>query len=107
MVLRNRSKKVYIRSDTFAVEGRDRMWGFGRALVFRISWSTDPNCAMDYEGLTRGVWAGDRFDIVKLATSQADEGSAEWTDVTQEVKDEIIAIAKSHCGDNWLKWAAR
>ena len=49
---------------------------------------------MSYEGLTRGVWAGDRFDVVRLVTHPA-ASVAGWTDVTQEVKDEMIAIIKA------------
>lgn len=107
VVLRNLSKNVFVRSDTFSVNGRDPVWGFGRALVFRISWSTDPSCAMRYEGLTRGVWAGDRFDVVSLATFQTESDAADavWKNVTQEVKDEMIAIVKSDYGDNWERWA--
>lgn len=101
MVLRNLSKKAYVRSDTFSIDGSDPVWGFGRALVFRISWSTDSSCNMAYEGLTRGVWAGDRFDVVRLSTFQADAGNDDWSDVTQEVKDEMIAIAKSDFGEDW------
>lgn len=101
MVLQNLSKKVYVRSDTFAIDGSDPVWGFGRALVFRISWSTESSCNMSYEGLTRGVWAGDRFDVVRLSTFQADVGEGDWSDVTQEVKDEMIAIAKSDYDDDW------
>lgn len=107
MMLRNLSKRVYVRSDTFSVGGRHggNTWGFGRALVFRTTWSTDPSCSMCYDGLTRGVWAGDRFDVVKLTTFQTEAGEASWTDVTQEVKDEMTEIAKSEFGDDWHKYA--
>jgi hypothetical protein len=103
MVLRNLSKRVYLRSDTLPFTGRDRVWGFGRAILSRICWSTDPSVSMLCEGdIHRGVWAGDRFDVVELddfGASIEELESSGWKDVTSEVREELIAIWKTNFRD--------
>lgn len=106
-VLRNLSKNVYVRADKLALEPEDigpKPWmikgmSFGSLVASRIAWSSDPSMAMSYSydhDMHRGVWAGDRFDIVGI--QQVEEG---WIDVTAEAKKELEEIWKSEFGDNW------
>lgn len=107
MVLRNLTKRLFVRSDTFSVTGVDPLWGFGRAIISRICWSTDPSVSMSWRGnIHRGVWAGDAFDVIPLLTftqsGAAGMGEPDgWTDATIEVREELIAIWKSEFGDEW------
>lgn len=110
MVLRNLTKQQFIRSDTFTVNGlngRDRTWGFGKALVVRTCWSTDAGPWK--ENMHHGVWAGDAFDVVPLRgffTGEGDISPDGWTDVTQEVREEMIGIWKAIAREEWedLAW---
>lgn len=109
MILRNLTKRQYIRSDMFAVTGNDSVWGFGRAILSRICWSTDSSTSMRYEGkIHRGVWAGDRFDIIRMCEFTNEFGktrkelvSAGWEDVTSDVREELRLIWKSQYFEYW------
>ncbi|KAF8285047.1 hypothetical protein DL93DRAFT_2092278, partial [Clavulina sp. PMI_390] len=70
MILRNLSKKEYVRSKTLGVD--DDAWGFGKVLLCRTLWSSSRSTSMvwsqEYDReWHRGVWAGDAFDIVSEA----------------------------------------
>ena len=58
---------------------------------------------MSYEGdIHRGVWAGDRFDIVTLEEVKSDSGDeVKWEDVSDEVVEEMDAIWESKFEDQW------
>ena len=103
MVLRNLSKRVYLRSDTLPFVAHDPVWGFGRAVLSRICWSTDGSVSMICKGdIHRGVWAGDRFDVVELDDFGASIGEIEssgWKDVTSEVREELITLWRSNNED--------
>ena len=60
--------------------------GLGEALLYRICWSTQSR-----EGLTRGVWAGHRFEIC-TKTRHAARSSEGWTDVTSEIITELSTV---------------
>ncbi|KAJ7859197.1 hypothetical protein B0H14DRAFT_3446835 [Mycena olivaceomarginata] len=103
-VLRNVSRLQYIRESALVTwkaraqteikETKDV--GFGQIVLSRICFSTDSTVAMAYEGdIHRGVWAGDRFDIVG---SEWLEGAVGWTDVSDEVLAEVEAIWRSEYG---------
>ncbi|KAF8205307.1 hypothetical protein K438DRAFT_1964384 [Mycena galopus ATCC 62051] len=69
--LRNLSRRVYVREAALIAwrEGTEsdqaREVTFGHIVVSRISWSSDPSVSMAWDGdIHRGVWTGDRFDIV-------------------------------------------
>ncbi|KZO92443.1 hypothetical protein CALVIDRAFT_487445 [Calocera viscosa TUFC12733] len=103
LVLRNLSKKVYVRSGAvdvlnkqlFAqdaeagIANKEQGVGYclGDALVCRICWSSDPSCAMwePPEDLTRGPWAGDRFDVITQDEFGEKEDYDEWEDASREV----------------------
>ncbi|KAJ7325769.1 hypothetical protein DFH08DRAFT_711088, partial [Mycena albidolilacea] len=73
--------------------------GFGQIVLSRICFSTDSTVAMAYEGdIHRGVWVGDRFDIVGSEWLEGLEGAVGWTDVSDEVLAEVEAIWRSEYG---------
>lgn len=106
-VARNLTKNLYLRSDTLSVLGGDTNLGFGRAILSRICWSTDGTTSMPWDGdIHRGVWAGDCFDIVPLSSHEKEVEllKTEWTDCTDEVREEMIAIWQSGFGDEEEPW---
>ncbi|KAJ7833630.1 hypothetical protein B0H14DRAFT_3871600 [Mycena olivaceomarginata] len=69
--------------------------GFGHIVLSRICFSTSGSVAMVYDGdIHRGVWAGDRLDIVAESEFSDDDRSA-WMDVSDEVLKEVEAIWRS------------
>ncbi|KZV79620.1 hypothetical protein EXIGLDRAFT_846375 [Exidia glandulosa HHB12029] len=98
-VLRNLTTKEYVRGEAFAqsladaeAEDWDIRWDFGDLLAMRICWSYDPSASLAYDrGITRGRWAGHRFDIVlKDALPHDADGNVlpEWTDVSDAILDD-------------------
>jgi hypothetical protein len=112
-VLRNLTTKEFVKSTAVALEPRLHRGyeidgpGFGELLAMRISWSTDPSCAMGcdgYEdGIHRGVWAGHRFDIVPLSTLRDQDQDSEWRDVSEEVMKEVTGIWEADLGVEWKR----
>ncbi|KZV84190.1 hypothetical protein EXIGLDRAFT_842415 [Exidia glandulosa HHB12029] len=99
MVLRNLTTKEYVRGESFAQSLADAEaenwfidWDIGDILALRICWSSDSSAALSYDrGITRGQWAGHRFDIVsKDALPHDADGNVlpEWTDVSDEIMDD-------------------
>ncbi|KAJ7465052.1 hypothetical protein FB451DRAFT_1138366 [Mycena latifolia] len=100
-VLRNLSRCQYIReSALFDLKDRTQdgmpeinRVDLGDVVLSRICFSSDPSIAMSYDGgIHRGVWAGDRFDIVDGEWLQGSDDDASWTDVSDEVMKEVEAI---------------
>ena len=59
---------------------------------------------MKYEGdIHRGVWAGDRFDIITIDQFKLADGEKEWKDVSDEVAKEVTEIWGSEYGEKWLE----
>ncbi|KAK0441245.1 uncharacterized protein EV420DRAFT_1769065 [Desarmillaria tabescens] len=83
MVLRNLTKRVYVRRDVVIEELKrsGRGGDIGNILLTNICWSDDSSCSMMLD-LTRGAWAGDRFDVVPL--SSVEDEKEEWEDVTED-----------------------
>jgi hypothetical protein len=50
----------------------------------------------------RGVWAGDRFDITTINQVGIENGK-KWTDVSNEVANEMTEIWVGEYGNEWLK----
>ncbi|KAI0925219.1 hypothetical protein AcW1_007084 [Taiwanofungus camphoratus] len=111
--LYNLSKREYIRADAVAeltnappngpfVRGRV---GLGEVLLARICWSSRNNTAMAYRGeLHQGTWAGDRFEINKMERLEELERRGDWTDVTREALEEVVAIWNCEWeGSDWRK----
>jgi hypothetical protein len=108
-VLRKLTKFEYVRADTLTVSGtpvRGAFTGFpglGEVVLSRISWSTGNSTSMSYKGdITRGVWAGDRFDIRTIESTENPCNGEHWKDVSEEVTQEIFAIWESEYGPNWI-----
>ncbi|KAJ6488944.1 hypothetical protein C8R45DRAFT_249483 [Mycena sanguinolenta] len=94
-ILRNLSRHQYVRESTLSRwQGRSKKDGFGEIVLSRICWSSDPFASMTYKGdIHRGVWAGDRFDIVPSEWLEGlDNDGGLWTDVSEEVLAEISLI---------------
>ncbi|KAF9012040.1 hypothetical protein BDQ17DRAFT_1345320 [Cyathus striatus] len=65
-------------------------------LFARICWSSDDSVsmAMPYgvPHIVRGIWAGDRFDVVRVDNVEAFVEGEEWVDVTGELKKHVETI---------------
>jgi hypothetical protein len=94
-VLRNLSKREYVRIDGVGT-ALDKIFGpvvargypgLGPAVLSRICWSSDSSGSKHLcRGITRGVWAGDRFDIQPIDTV---EDGDDWKDVTDQVAEDV------------------
>ncbi|KAJ7152130.1 hypothetical protein C8R46DRAFT_1357713 [Mycena filopes] len=94
-VLRNISRHQYVRGsalralkEKYTEAGIMRDIGWGEVVVPRIC------CSSDDGDIQRGVWAGDRFDIVEESTAVLED--AAWSDVSDEVLKEVEAIWKEY-----------
>ncbi|KAL1746819.1 hypothetical protein HDZ31DRAFT_33386 [Schizophyllum fasciatum] len=105
LVLRNLSKRVYVSGKAVAAfnarmgkkyECYGSMACLGSAALVRICWSSSSSTNTPYRGpLHRGVWAGDRFDIVSEEMFEHERGDDQpqpWADVSKEVLAEFKAI---------------
>ncbi|KAI1209052.1 uncharacterized protein F4807DRAFT_108725 [Annulohypoxylon truncatum] len=110
-ILRNLTTKQYVRAEGIAfrpeyIHGpRIEGVGFGHAVMTRICWSSSTKNVMNTSvKLTRGVWAGHRFDITTVTKHEEATKGEEWTDVSQEVADEMNVIYTARFGANWKKF---
>ncbi|KAJ7510682.1 hypothetical protein B0H11DRAFT_1700958, partial [Mycena galericulata] len=105
-VLRNLSRHMYV-TDYALVEfkknttiaGIAPVW-LGHLALIRICWSSDPSASMaDEIDISRGIWAGDRFDIITvdefIDELQNSPEPVTWTDVSEEVIKEVETIWRS------------
>ncbi|KAF9026995.1 hypothetical protein BDZ89DRAFT_1067172 [Hymenopellis radicata] len=104
-VLRNLSQKVYVRQDALALksdaDASVYYMSFGSLVLARIAWSTDSGMAMAYateHDLHRGVWAGDRFDVVNMEAIEHDDG---WTDVGAGARKQLNEMWEDRFGSGW------
>lgn len=97
-VLANLSKREFVRGN--AVDDLDKRrqpselpmgWkhngiSLAQAMLSQICWSSDHSCALgtDCDRLTRGPWAGDRFEITTHEVLMQNK-DVEWRDVSDEV----------------------
>ncbi|KAJ8127848.1 hypothetical protein O1611_g5789 [Lasiodiplodia mahajangana] len=107
-ILRNLTTKQIVRSEAIAlspdyIQGPHMEFlGFGEVLLSRIAWSTDPSVNMkDTTNISRGVWAGHRFDITTRSKHETETGGDGWIDVSDEVKTEIADIWENEFGADW------
>lgn len=97
-ILRNISRFQYVReSALLELTARYPGVGFGEVILSRICLSSDPSTNMASEGLSQGVWAGDRFDFVATEWLQELGDDAHWTDVSEEVVEEMEEICEVDC----------
>ncbi|KAJ7196046.1 hypothetical protein GGX14DRAFT_673708, partial [Mycena pura] len=94
-VLRNLTRQQYVReSAILELQNEYDDIGFGEVVLCRICLSSDPMTSMSqrYAGdIHRGVWAGDRFDVVSAEWLVTGAASG-WTDVSNEVLKEVEEI---------------
>ncbi|UKZ74037.1 hypothetical protein TrVFT333_001691 [Trichoderma virens FT-333] len=107
-ILRNLTTKEFVRSEAIAlkpeyIHGPNiDLLGFGEVIMSRISWSSSSSISMnDPCNISRGVWAGHRFDITTLAKHRHEDKVREWTDASEEVANEIASIWESDYGPDW------
>ncbi|KAI0185488.1 hypothetical protein EV127DRAFT_396700 [Xylaria flabelliformis] len=107
-ILRNLTTKQIVRSEAIAlspdyIQGPHiDFLGFGEVLLSRIAWSTSSSVGIDDPtNISRGVWAGHRFDIITRSKHDTETGGEGWTDVSDEVKTEIADIFEKNCGPDW------
>ncbi|KAI0404659.1 hypothetical protein F4802DRAFT_615313 [Xylaria palmicola] len=108
-ILRNLTAKQIVRADAIAlspdyIRGPDiRVLGFGEVVLLRVCWSTSSCVSMrDTTGsISRGPWAGHRFDITTLSRHEAGTRREGWTDVSEEVAGEIAGIWEGEYGADW------
>ncbi|KAF8491264.1 hypothetical protein BU17DRAFT_72668 [Hysterangium stoloniferum] len=88
-VIRNLSKKEYIRESGITVGADREEMGITQAILSRICCSHDPSMAYQ-EDIHCGTWAGDRIDIMCenrhnaiLMAESKDPSKAPWKDVTE------------------------
>lgn len=98
-VLWNLSKQVYFRRESIpndlpkAAERFDSDAVMGNILLLQIYWSSDPSIGLSYGRnsddvkITRGKWAGDRFELTgkDVLESRLKEEDSKWKDVSEEV----------------------
>ncbi|KAF8997391.1 hypothetical protein BDQ17DRAFT_1429072 [Cyathus striatus] len=93
-VLRNMSKKVYIRGD--GAKAPDGSTLLGYCLFARICWSRDPSSSMSQTSyapeITRGLWAGDRLDVVLLEDVKDALENERWKDATKQISRQVESI---------------
>ncbi|KAI5894864.1 uncharacterized protein SCHCODRAFT_02617963 [Schizophyllum commune H4-8] len=107
LVLRNLSQHAFVRGSALAafnnempehyeIKGRTQLPCLGNAALARICWSSYPSTGTPYDGpLHRGVWAGDRFDVVDEEAFEREreaESGKPWEDATDEVLAELKAM---------------
>lgn len=106
-ILRNLSKRVFVRSDTLSemMVGTTTHGALGRVVVAHICWSTDNSISMFYDGgIHRGEWAGDAFDIVspsKFNPAAESTDGLVWRDVTASVASTMKNIWESEFESEW------
>ncbi|KAG5996198.1 hypothetical protein E4U52_007138 [Claviceps spartinae] len=108
-ILRNLTTQQYVRREPLELGPGlahgpfVRGIGFGSVVLSRISWSSDDNTALqDPTGrIHRGLWAGHRFDITTMTRHEKLTAGQNWTDVTEEVVEEVTAIWSEGSGPNW------
>ena len=107
-ILRNLTTREFIRSEAIALKPRYIrgpnicVLGFGEVVISRICWSTSSSVGIkDPTNISRGVWAGHRFDITTLARHEDETNGTGWSDVSDEVMREIADIWGGEYGADW------
>ncbi|KAJ7220804.1 hypothetical protein GGX14DRAFT_676062 [Mycena pura] len=102
-VLRNLSRQQYVRESALLAL-RDKYKGtkvkmdevtLGQVVHCRICLSSSAETNLRYQGdieVHRGVWAGDRFDIISAEWVETPDVANSWTDVSKEALEEMEEI---------------
>lgn len=111
-VLWNLSKQVYFRRESIptelpkAAERFDSDDVMGTTLLLQICWSSDDSLSLAYGRksddvkLSRGKWAGDRFELTgdDVLQSRLREEGSKWEDVSEEVIKLFVDVFKAERG---------
>ncbi|KAG5925158.1 hypothetical protein E4U61_002272 [Claviceps capensis] len=108
-ILRNLTTHQYVRREPLELQPGlahgpfVRGIGFGSVVLSRISWSTDSSVSLqDPTGrIHRAPWAGHRFDITTMTRHEKLTAGQNWTDVSEELVEEVTAIWSTELGPNW------
>ncbi|KAG6106512.1 hypothetical protein E4U31_000782 [Claviceps sp. LM219 group G6] len=108
-ILRNLTTQQYVRREPLELGPGlahgpfVRGIGFGCVVLSRISWSSSDTMGLpDPTGrIHRGLWAGHRFDITTMTRHEKLTAGQNWTDVTEELVEEVTAIWSEGSGPNW------
>ncbi|KAI0160753.1 hypothetical protein GGR57DRAFT_519636 [Xylariaceae sp. FL1272] len=110
-VLRNLTTKQVVHAERILpspthrpLYGTERVGrGFGLVLFLRTYWFSSPSADLENgpTNVSRGVWAGHRFDITTLIRHEAKTGGEEWDDVSDEVVRDIADFMKPTYGEEW------
>ncbi|KAJ7037707.1 hypothetical protein C8F04DRAFT_1180181 [Mycena alexandri] len=103
-ILRNHSRRQYVRQsalrdlqDVYAgSQVRMAHANLGELIMIRICFSSNPSVSTRWSDLHRGVWAGNRFDIIDERSEWFPDET--WKDVTEEVLNEFEDIWCTHHG---------
>ncbi|KAJ5101428.1 hypothetical protein NUU61_003650 [Penicillium alfredii] len=112
-VLRNLTTKEYVRGEVIALKGefvrgpQIDVLGFPEVLISRICWSVSNGGLEGQLRITRGKWAGHRFDITPLSVHEKKTQNKCWMDVSNEVLREIDVLASEDLGDDWRQHLAQ
>ncbi|KAJ5691991.1 hypothetical protein N7462_001414 [Penicillium macrosclerotiorum] len=112
-ILRNLTTKEYVRGEVIALKEefihgpQIDVIGFSEILISRISWSSQPERVGWSENITKGKWAGHRFDITPLSLHEERSKNEVWEDVSDEILREIDLIIGGEHGDDWRDLMAR
>lgn len=99
-VLCNLTKQEYVREDSIAAHLNETpdgplppgSIGLGNVLLSLICWSSDPSISMHFnDDLTRGAWAGNRFEVTTLDRLSPPLASGSWRDVSRPVVARLVA----------------
>ncbi|PFH49923.1 hypothetical protein AMATHDRAFT_48337 [Amanita thiersii Skay4041] len=99
-VLRNLTKRVFVRADVLAgdlnvVGPYFGPFGFEQLVLFNTMWSDDPSCNMHHdEELVPGPWCGDRFDITTSDVVESDARA--WEDVSKEMRKKAEMVLEEN-----------
>lgn len=112
-ILRNLTTREYVRGEVIALKDefihgpQIEIFGFAEVLISRICWSTEPEKIGGADNITRGKWAGHRFDITPLAWLKEKHGGEGWKDVSNDILREIDLTLGGQIGDDWRDQMAR
>jgi hypothetical protein len=96
-VLRNLSKRLYVRAGEVAINKQlingpnIKHFGFGHIVLAFISWSDG----------THDDWAADRFDIVSSDVLNNDVNKELWEDVSQSFVENVKSYFEDELGKEW------
>jgi hypothetical protein len=82
------TQRLSILSARNAKRGNVHLLEFDDVLLMRTCWTSIPSRGEDELNVHRGVWAGQRFDIVTEKAHDAEANVEDWCDVTEVVVKE-------------------